>query len=150
MRVPGWVCRGVVSITDFSNVHVWRAKPATYQKPKQFFFFLPFRHIYRRPRGSWLIKKIKYNNILTVVIRCPQRYLAALSAGRHRPVDWGSDSLRNCLLIIQTCLCMFLSKKSRIRETQTLSTDADSRTDTNLMNFYPPLHSGPIQGVRSA
>ena len=27
---------------------------------------------------------------------------------------------------------MFLEKKSRIRETPTLSTDADSRTDTNL------------------
>ena len=51
------------------------------------------------------------------MIRSPQHHLAAISAvgrRRHRHVNWASNSWRNCLLlIILTCLCIFLSTKKK-------------------------------------
>ena len=50
------------------------------------------------------------------MIRSTQRHLAAVSGSRrHRPVDWASDNWRNSLLlIILTCLCIFLSNYKKI------------------------------------
>ena len=53
-----------------------------------------------------------------MLIRSTQRHLAAVSRGSgrcHRPVDWAWDSWRNSLLIIiPTCLCIFLKKKKNL------------------------------------